>query len=255
MSRILTASGIASEALGAIGKWPVTQSAPDGESFRRALTYLDLLLGELVGTNTVFSRHTSTLSFEITNGTSSYDLYEALGESLPDDGVQYVVQAWIEDGDDNRYPVEIVTRKKFEEVSSADETGRPCWVHIDRQETERGEDDGPLLRIFPTPHEDDETEWTLNLVAQRFSPNVSALGVSGTNTNAERYDAHNLGRSWQRYLIFQTAHDLGSGPVQKIGEASLTRFAAMAAQSKAALLAFANRERETTPPICQPWGL
>lgn len=247
MSKILTAREIACEALGAIAAWPVTESAPDGEKVRKALTWLDLLMADLVGTERVFGRaEPATLSMPITNGTQSYDLNDALGGDLPDDRIQYVIGAWLEDGNGNRSEIEIVTKQTFESVSKPTDTGVPTTIHIDRLNS-------PTLRIYPTPAASDTTAWALKLSVQKFAPNVAPAGITGTNlTNS---NVHAFGQAWQRYLILQLAHDLGSGPIHKIAETSLNRFAGMAVESKRRLLAFENREHETTPPLCDAWGM
>ncbi len=244
MSRVLTASDICARSLRTIGKFPVTESAPDGEDLREAMHWLDLILGETVGTERMFSRLSpGTLSVAITNGTQSYNLYTALGSALPTDRVQFVVAAWLEDQNANRSPIEIVTEEKFEDVSKLSESGTPTMVHIDRQAT-------PTLRIYPTPATTDSNTYTLKLVCQRYAPNVAPGGVTGTTPSGSVL--HDFGQAWQRWMVCQLAHDLGSGPIHKIGEATLNRFALMAGASRARLLAFENREHETTDPICEP---
>lgn len=241
MSRVLSAKDICERSLRAIGEFPVTESAPDGEKLREAMTWLDLIMGETVGTMRMFSRIDSTLSFTIENGTQSYDLFSTLGEDLPTDRIQYVVHAYLEDGDGNRSDIEIVNREKFESVSDPALTGTPIWIYIDRLAS-------PTLYLYPTPHEDDTTEWTLKLVGQRFAPNVAPAGVTGTQPQSSVL--HDMGQAWQRWLVLRLAHDLGMGPVVKLPEPSLTRFQRSAMEAKEALDAFENREHQTTEPIC-----
>jgi hypothetical protein len=252
MSRVLSASDICAEALGAIGSFPVTETAPDPQVLRRALTWLDMILDQRAGVMRLFRRLApGTLSMAITNGTQDYDLYAVLGTALPADGIQFVTAAWLEDDNGNRTPVEIVTAQRFEEVRRLDAEGSPCVIHIDRQAD--GADIGPTLRIFPTPSATDPTVWALKLICQRFAPNVAPGGVTGDMPVSEV--AHEMGVAWQRWLVCTLAHDLGSGPIMKLPESSLNRFGQMATGAKAELEAFENREQQTTPPICEPWGL
>ncbi len=246
MSRVLTAKDITARALRAIGAFPVTDSAPDGEQTREAMHWLDLILSELVGTESVFSRVPATLSMSITNGTQSYDLYSALGSDLPTDGIQYVTEAYLEDSAGNRVSVEIVTRETFENVPNLAETGVPTRVYIDRLAR-------PTLQIFPTPATTDSTVWALKLVGQKYAPNVAPGGVTGVTPSGT--SLHELGVSWQRWLILQLSHDLGSGPIHKLPETSLNRFSAGATLAKARLLAFENRQHENSDPICEAWGM
>lgn len=246
MSRVLTANDICARALRAIGAFPVTDSAPDGEQLREAMYWLDLLMAETVGVGQMFSRYTDTLDLPITNGTGSYDFFTSLGSELPTDRIQYIENAWCEDGNGNRWPIEVTTREKFEDVSRSDESGRPVWLHIDRTAS-------PTLRIFPTPATTDTTEYTLKLVCQMYAPNVAPAGVTGTQPSGSVL--HDLGQAWQRWLVLRLSLDLGSGPITKLPESSLARFERMAAQAEQALEASENREHETSDPLCEPWGM
>jgi len=248
MSRVLSANEICEAALGAIGAFPVTESAPQPEHLRRAMEWLDLLLGEMVGTERMFSMiEPATLSMLITNGTQSYDLYAALGATLPADGIQFIVDAWVQDANGNRTPVEVASQQKFEDVSlPADTGGPPAWLTVDRELA-------PTLRIYPTPAVTDTNVYTLKLMVQRFAPNVAPAGVSDDQPSGSVI--HRMGQAWQRWLVCQLSHDLGAGAIHKLPEQSLNRFDKMATVAKERLLSFANRAHETTPPICEPWGL
>jgi hypothetical protein len=248
MSAVFTAAQVASTALRAIGSFPITESAPDGEHLREAMTWLDMLLAEKAGTMRIFQRVPATLSFPIVNGTQAYNLYTALGSQLPADRIQFVIDAWMQDQSGTRYPIEIVNRQKFETVDLPSETGMPEWIYIDRQQPPQVA--SPTLQIFPTPDVADPTVYTLFLEVQQYAPTVAPGGVTGTQPQSAVL--HAFGVAWQRWMVFQLAHDLGSGPIVKIGEASLTRFEKTATAAMAKLEAFENREQETTPPIGEP---
>lgn len=243
MARLFSTTQIAERALRMMGEFPISESAPDGESLREALTWLELNMAELVGTERLFNRVPATIDLAITNGTQEYDLYTALGSALPDDRIQFIVEAWIEDGDENRYELTIVNRHKFEDVSKQTTNGRPVWLHVleDRQ--------APIIRVFPTPDADDTTEWTLKLVVQLLSPNIAPSGVTGSVAGSA---LHGISHAWQRWLVYQLAHDLGNGAIRKLPEQSLARWEKMAVGAKARLLAFLNREHSSDSPTCDP---
>lgn len=242
MSRQRTAKEICERALRAIGAFPITDSAADGEQLREAMEWLDIIMAERAGVQRMFSLIPATLPILLTNGTTSYDLNSALGADLPVDRVQFPVEAWIEDAAGNRYPIEIATRETFEGVSKADTPGRPVMIYIDRLAV------SPKLSIYPTPPTSDPTVWTIKLVVQTYAPNVSPGGVTGTTPSASVLT--NFRQAWQRWLIFQLSHDLGSGPIFKLPETSLTRFAGNAKVSKDDLNAFENQEHDTEAPVC-----
>lgn len=246
MSQTLTAKQICEEALGAISAFPVTDSAADPDQLRRAMTWLDLIMGETAGVERVFSLIPATLSFPITNGTGTYDLNSTLGSDLPPDRIQAPVQAWLEDENGNRSPITIVTREKFEGVPNSDETGPPRWVYIDRLPLT------PILRIFPTPATADTKTYTVKIDVQTYAPNVAPAGVTGTKPSGSV--AHGFRQAWQRWLVLQLAHDLGSGPIHKLPQASLDNFAKKAAAALLKLLAYENREHDTEDPVGEPNG-
>ncbi len=245
MSRVLTANDVCCRSLRAISAFPVTESAPDGEQLREAMTWLDMILADVAGTERMFSRIPGTLSIALVNGTSSYDLYVTLGSALPPDRIQFVTDAYAEDSAGNRRPIEIVNREKIENVDKPTQTGAPRWIYIDRLAT-------PTLRTFPTRATTDTTTDILKLVVQQYAPDVAPGGVTGAKPSGSVL--HEFGVAWQRWMVAQLAHDLGSGPIHKLPETSLKRFGAMAAESKTRLLARENREQETTPPICDAPG-
>lgn len=247
MSQVFTAKQLCERALRAIGAFPVTESAADGEQLREAMTWLDLIMAETSGIDRVFSLVPATLDIAITNGTQSYDLNTALGTDLPLDRVQFPVDCWVEDDGGNRTPIEIVDRKKFESVPRLDESGRPCRIYIDRLAP------APTLQIFPTPATTDSAEYTLKLIVQTYAPNVAPGGVTGTTPSASVLTKFR--QAWQRWLVLQLSHDLGCGPIFKLPETSLTRFAISAKIAKDHLLAFENREHQTTEPVCEAWGM
>lgn len=246
MSKVLTASQICSLALRKIGEFPVTESAPDGEKLREAMSWLDLIMAETAGVDRIWSLVTATLPIPITNGTQKYDLQNSLGASLPIDRVQFPVGAWLEDQAGNRTPLDIVTLDAFECEPKMAQTGVPCRLHIDRLPT-------PTLRIFPTPDVADTNTYTIMLSVQTYAPNVAPGGVTGTQPSASILTGFR--QAWMRWLTIQLAVDIGSGPVQKLPETTLAPWRAEALASKTRLLAFENREHETSPPVCEPaWG-
>ena len=97
MSAVLSANQICETALRAIGAFPVTESAADGEQLREAMKWLDLILGQNAGGNRLLFLlpAAESVQFTLTNGTESYDLTGALGANAPADGMQFPVAAYL----------------------------------------------------------------------------------------------------------------------------------------------------------------
>lgn len=246
MSRILTAKEICERALRAVGAFPVTQSAADTEHLREAMFWLDLNLAQLSGSTRIFWLVPDTVLQELENGVQSYALNTTLGADLPLDGIQFPVEAWLQDDAGNRGPLEIVQRHKFEDVCRPAEVGVPKFIYIDRLVS-------PTMQVYPTLDADETAVYTVHLVVQRFSPNVSPGGVTGQQPQSGVLTG--VRQAWQRWLILQLSHDIGSGPVYTLPESRLRRFKSEADSALSDLLAFENREHASTPPVCEPWGM
>lgn len=242
MSQSVTAKRVCELALGAIGQFPVTESAADPEHLRRAMEWLDLIQAEIAGTTRLFSLVPATLSVPITNGTSTIDVNQSLDGSLPLDRIQFPVNAWLEDQNGNRTPLSIVHRDQFDAVSRADTPGPPTMIYIDRLVA-------PTMRIYPTPALTDPNTYVVKLDVQTYAPNVAPGGVTGTQSQASVLTGFR--QAWQLYLVNRLAKSLGSGPIIKLPKSSLDEFRNDADRAKAQLDAFENREQETTPPICE----
>lgn len=247
MALILTAKQICERSLRQIGAFPVTDSAADGEHLREAMHWLDMLMANTSGVERIFSRLSSIVSLEIENGTSEYALNSALGDELPVDGIQFPVDAYLEDASGNRHPLTIVQRKTFDNVAKAAETGPPKWIYVDRIAS------NPTLRIYPTPRADDPAEYVIKLVVQQYSPNVAPAGITGTQPSGTIL--HQFNEAWQLWLVVALSHAIGSGPVFALPEGRLTRLEKWSSALLTRLLAFHNREHDNEEPVCEPYGM
>lgn len=245
MSNIYTATQIAEMALQQCGEFPVTETAAQEEPLRRALFWLDVVLAEEAGAGRRFYLTPDTISFTLTNGTTEYELDAAFGDDLPPNGIQFPKLAWIE-VEGRRYPVTIAKRDTFEKVMNATDTGRPCMIYIDRLQS------NSKLRIYPTPHEDDTTEYELHMVVQTFAPNMAPAGVSGIVPLSTI--VHEFRVSWQGYIIDRLAIRLGDGALRPVPPGRLERWERRAERVLKQLEAYENREHDTQPPICEAWG-
>lgn len=246
MSKVLPAKEICEQALGAGAAFPTSESAAAPEQLRRAMTWLDLIMAEKSGAGRLFFLIPATLPLTITNGTASYNLDQALGSDLPVDKIQFPVEAWLEDSNGRRTPIEIATLEKFEEVDNASTlTGKPTMIHIDRLPTT------PILRIRPFPAVDDPETYTLKLVVQTYAPNVAPGGVTGTLPSGSILTGFR--QAWQRWLIWQLAADLFAGPIRKLPQSSIETFQKKADRAMAELETYENQEHDTEPPVCDAW--
>lgn len=246
MSAVLTARQICERALGAIGAFPTSESAALPEHLRRAMEWLDMIMAHRAGVGRLFFLVPATISLTITNGTGSYNLDTALGSELPVDKIQFPVRAWVQDSAGNRYPVEIVTKEKFEANYNADTTGRPEIIHIDRLPT------SPILRTYPTPASDDTETWTLKLDVQTYAPNVAPAGVTGNQPSGAILTKFR--QAWQLWLVWELCHALGCGPIYTLPSSEREKYRKEADRCRIELEVYENQEHDTEPPIgCDAW--
>ena len=238
MASRLSAIQIAEQALQLIGAYSTADTAADPEELRRALAWLDIDMGQLAGETRLWWLVTDTLSIALTLNVATYDLRAALGAAWPADGFLFPVDAWLEDASANRYPLEIVHRDEMDATLKPSQSGTPREIHIDRRI------EGMDLRLWPVPA---SGTWTIKLVVHTFSKSVADREVSGLRKPAG--NDHGLRITWQRWAIYQVAADIGSGPVRRIAVSDREHFRDEANRAKAALLAFENREHQTTPPV------
>jgi hypothetical protein len=246
MSRILTAAEICERSLRAIGAFPLTESAADAEYLREAMFWLDLVMAQKAGTGELFFLVSEALPIEITNGTSQYDLNQALGSNLPADRLQFPLEAWLEDAAGNRTPLTIAKRQTFQAVCNDGTTGAPTMIYIDRLPTT------PKMQIYPTPATSDPQAYTIMLVVQTYAPNVAPAGVTGTKPDASILTKFR--QAWQRWLILKLNIDLAGGPIRKLPQTSIDNWKREAEAAEEALEAFENQEHDTEEPVCEAWG-
>ncbi|UVC14706.1 phage adaptor protein [Mesorhizobium onobrychidis] len=245
MSRVLKAKEICERALRLIGKFPTTESAPDGEDLREAMFWLDLIMAQVAGTTRLFFLIPASITLTLVAGQQAYLLSDEI-EEFPDNGFQFPVAAWLEDADGNRTPLTIVARDTWLEKSKLSTTGTPCEVYIDRLPD-------PTLYTYPTIEATDTDVYTIVLDFQSYAPNVAPGGVSGTRPEGT---VETLFRqAWQRWLVYKLAVDIGGGAVVKLPEQSLARFEREELKAFSGLEAFENREHDTESPTTEPFGM
>lgn len=230
MSTPFTAKEICERALRLIGAFPIVDSQADAEELAEALTWLDLILAEMSGTELVFWLVPDTLTVPLSAGVGTYDLLDAIGASAPRNGIEFPVGCWIADASSNRSDITMLTRRDFEALGAA--TGTPTHVHIDRL-------GDPTLRTYPVLGSDvADGTYSLKIVAQTYADDFA--GGNGAKQTGMR-------AAWQKWLIYQLAADIGAGPVRRVGAQEIRDLKAVAEQSRARLLDFENQQHTGLP--------
>lgn len=246
MSRQLTAKEICEAALGMIGEFPTSDSAPDGESLRRALSWLDIAMSHVAGTTRLFFLIPETISLPLVAGQQEYPLLASLGANFPADGIQFPVMATIQNEGGNRDGITLITREDRERIWKPGVTGTPRFAFIDRLPA-------PTLYTYPTLHADDTGSYTIEMVIQRYAPNVSPSGVSGNRPQGSRLTEFR--QAWSQYLIYRLAQHIGSGPVRSLPQQRIDAYEKQADKALRQLEAFENQQHDTEDPITDGYAV
>jgi hypothetical protein len=245
MSRVQTAKDIVERALRMIGNFPLSDSAPRGEAVREGMIWLDTLIEHVSGIGRLFFMTALDLPVALTPGTSVYPLLSSLGESYPEDGIQYPLAAWIENPEGQREPLLIASHQTWRDRSLTATDGLPRMIYIDRMPA-------PTLYIHPSIGADGPTGYSIILDVQTHATDVSPGGVTGTSPKAGALTKFRS--AWDMYLIHELAALIGNGPVETLPQGRINDYRKVAEKAKYDLEVFENREHDTENPIAQPMG-
>ena len=227
---------VAEKALRKIGAFPITDSAADPLEMREALDWLTIIMAELAGRDRVFWLTPATLTLPLTPAVGTYDIQAVMGTAYPELGVQFPIEAWIEDDVGNRNPIEIVQRSIYENQPDRNRTGTPDIIYIDRLYP-------PTLYTYPTLA-DTSRSWYIKLVVQTFAQHFQGKTDRATG----------LRSAWQMWCIYRLARALGDGSIKRIPSEELSGFQKDEMASYKQLFAYEQREHESTPPVCDYRG-
>mgnify|MGYP001564863879 FL=1 len=242
MAYLMSAKEICERALRKAGPYSINDTAADPEHLRESLFWLDTIMAHLSGQTTIWWLVQQIIQVPLTAGDGSYDLLDTMGASAPTDGFLFPLYARLYDGTDNRSAVDIVTRDKIDSVVDPTTTGRPNMIHIDRDTP------NPTMLVYPVLSTG-LTGYKIELTVQTFSPTVAPAGVTGRAGQGNM--ATGLRQTWQLWAITRLAASIADGPVCRRPQTDIKSWHAIADKLEAQLLAFDNRQHESTPPITE----
>lgn len=247
MSKVLNANEICGHALRMVGAWPTSETAPLAEHLREALFRLDLIMAENAGVMEVFNLQLPTIEVTLTNGQQAYSLRALLLTQYPPNGIMFPIDASILLPGNNRQPLTIITRDRWDNLDQTSRYGVPVYAYMDRLTTDS------MIRLWPFPAASDVTVYKLQLNLQQGAPNVAPAGVSGAR--AEDTNVTNLRAAWQRYMVYALACDLGDGAINKQPIQRLQRWTKERDDARFRIEVFENREHDNEPPIVDGYAI
>jgi hypothetical protein len=230
MTRLRTASELASLALERVGVYAAVDAAADHDQLSRALSRLDLLVAELTGTMRCLWLVKKLAIVPLTAGVGDFDLIQQSAGAIKPGDVQFVMDVKLRSGaaGDDRDILQ-VDQRGWDDIpskiaGSSSDAGPPETIFIDR--TPRL----PHVYISPVPN---VAGTSLVLALQSYAPDLT-LKDGNVQVGMEV--------AWHRWAEYATAADIGSGPVvnlpmgriqdyRKQADMALNRLVAFNAQS------------------------
>lgn len=253
MSRIFSPNLICERALRICGRFPLAESAADGEAMREAMFWLDMIMAELVATSLLLSLVNARVPLVLEPGVARYRVRAIPGAVEQYGGsIQFPLSAHIE-GIDGRHDSEvtIVSLDTWREVTNGSviREGTPTVMWMDR-----GND--PYIHVHPVPplNELPPQPRTLVMSVLSFADDLSPGGTSGDRPNSSTAITQ-VSVAWQRYLVYALAADLGRGAIAPIAPHRVQGFREEAMIARRQLEAVQNRQWDNELPIMRPYNM
>lgn len=233
----LTPKQLCERALRKINAYSINDTAADPEHLEEALFWLDLIVGEIAGTNRCSWLIGTAVGIALDADTQTYSLADAMGNDLPSGRALFPTAAYLRDSSGTDSPVSIVKRDDWNAIEDKDTTGIPECVYIDRLTSQN-------ISVYPVPTTND---YTLYVDVQTYARNMTA---------ANGVVRHGLPAEWQLYLVLELSGYVGDGPIRRINANTLRMWKAEADKKRDRLLAWSNQEQpgQTGMVRTKPWG-
>jgi hypothetical protein len=232
MALRLSANDVATQALRVIGEVSPRDTAPRANVLDIALLWLDIEVAHLCATNPVDWMVAEALVVELTAGTVEYTIgSDDVPATRAADGLEFLIQAMVIDGDGNRLPVEIVTVTQYEALDRHGEEGMPTRVAFSRKANKLYIDMAPAAIDATDPDTPTATGVTLELLYQGFAPDHYSKSQSKQFA---------LREAWQKWAILATAYSIGRGPVRRLPQSERDELKRDLGEARDELLAFEN---------------
>ncbi len=231
MALRLTPAAIATAALRRIGELPPSETGATGAALTIALGQLDRILSFVGGTEHLEWLKSSAVTLAIVEGQQRYDLNASISPDL-----DFVVSARLTFDDADAEDVRLILRDEWDDLLDRARTaGRPERMFIERSPDAAG-------WLYPIP----DADYTLELTRQRATPDL---------TQSNGTVDHEFFESWQLFLEWELAYQLGTGPIRSLPADQRREMRAEAMRLKSELMAKQPRQNVHRPRFTRPWGI
>jgi hypothetical protein len=221
MATVFPVNTIINEALRAVGELSTHDAGSDPAKFAIAMTWLDMLVAEVVETERPLWLIPEAVTASIPIDTVPFDFVQAAASDIETDRFRGPITcAIVSDATGHADPLRRMTLQEYEAIGDKSAGGYPCAVYVDRTE------------LRPLFYFDSVVKVTGYSLRVTFFLNNQAIAVNGE---------HGFPQAWQRFLVRALAADIGSGPVVRLPQSEIDDHRKQAEMARERLFARKNR--------------
>lgn len=223
MATVFIVDDIVNMALRRVGIFSPHDSGSDPVQFQIAMTCLDMIVAEVVETEQPLWLIPDPVTIALPSGQQGIDFVQLAGSSsIPTGRFRGPIYcSLVVDSTQVVTPLPPMSQREYEELPKKSQAGTPTRVFVDRR------------NLNPKFYFDEVIQTTGYSLRVVFYLLNEALSVGGQ---------HGFPQSWQRYLQFALAADIGSGPCVHLEQGRVDDYRRQAAEAREKLFARQNRQ-------------
>lgn len=222
MATVFNVDGIVNMALRRAGIFAPHESGSDPQQFQIAMQCLDMIVAEVVETEQPLWLIPDPVTISLPVNQQGIDFVQLAGSSIPTNRFRGPIYcSLVVDSTQVVTPLPPMSQKEYEELPDKAQPGTPTRVFVDRRQLNPRFYFDEVIQV---------TGYSLRVVFYLLNAAISTGG------------AHGFPQSWQRYLQYELAADIGSGPCVHLEQGRISEYRTLAAQIRERLFARQNRQ-------------
>lgn len=221
MATVFNVDGIVNMALRRVGLFAPNDSGSDPQQFNIAMSCLDMIVAEVVETEQPLWLIPDPVTIALPAGQQGIDFVQLAGASIPTNRFKGPIYCSLVDANSNVTPLPPMSQKEYEELPNKNQAGTPSRVFVDRRQLNPRFYFDEVIQV---------TGYSLRVVFYLLNQAITVQGQ------------HGFPQSWQRYLQFALAADIGSGPCLHLEHGRVDDYRRQATEAREKLFARQNRQ-------------
>lgn len=222
MATVFPVDGIVNMALRRVGILAPNDAGSDPQQFQIAMQCLDMIVAEVVETEQPLWLIPDPVTIALPASQQGIDFVQLAGSNIPANRFKGPIYcSLVVNATQVVTPLPPMSQREYEELPNKNQPGTPSRVFVDRRNLNPRFYFDEVIQI---------TGYSLRVVFYLLN---DAIRVGGN---------HGFPQSWQRYLQFQLAADIGSGPCVHLEQGRVDDYRKEAAAAREKLFARQNRQ-------------